>query len=236
MAKSISEQLYYESIKYTLIRERIKNTYIQIKDGKVFVKAPRSASINYIEKLLEEKKNWILKKLEEQSKTIKAQLNYQDGDKISVLGKTYTLRILYNNNKRSKIYSDSQHVYCEFNKEIQQLSNAEKEKIPKKLIEKYYRYIATQEVFPAIEDLQKRTGLYPSECNIKNLKATWGICSSKRKISINLNLMAYSRHAIEYVCLHELCHLKYMNHSKDFWNLVEHYMPDYKLAKKELKS
>ena len=55
MAKSISEQLYYESIKYTLIRERIKNTYIQIKDGKVFVKAPRSASINYIEKLLEEK-------------------------------------------------------------------------------------------------------------------------------------------------------------------------------------
>lgn len=236
MAKSISEQLYYESIKYTLIRERIKNTYIQIKDGKVFVKAPRSASINYIEKLLAEKKNWILKKLEEQSKTIKAQLNYQDGDRISVLGKTYTLRILYNNNKRSKIYSDSQNVYCEFNNEMQNLSNSEKENITKKLIEKYYRYIATQEVFPAIEDLQKRTGLYPSECNIKNLKATWGICSSKRKISINLNLMAYSRHAIEYVCLHELCHLKYMNHSIDFWNLVEHYMPDYKLAKKELKS
>ena len=103
MAKSISEQLYYESIRYILIRERIKNTYIQIKDGEVFVKAPRGASINYIEKLLAEKKNWILKKLEEQSKTIKAQLNYQDGDKISVLGKTYTLRILYNNNKRSKI-------------------------------------------------------------------------------------------------------------------------------------
>ena len=236
MAKSISEQLYYESIRYILIRERIKNTYIQIKDGEVFIKAPRSASINYIEKLLAEKKNWILKKLEEQSKTIKAQLNYQDGDKISVLGKTYTLRILYNNNKRSKIYSDYQNVYCEFNNEIQNLSNVEKENITKKLIEKYYRYIATQEVFPAIEDLQKRTGLYPSECNIKNLKATWGICSSKRKISINLNLMAYSRHAIEYVCLHELCHLKYMNHSKDFWNLVEYYMPDYKLAKKELKS
>ena len=54
-------------------------------------------------------------------------------------------------------------------------------------------------------------------------------------ITINQNLMAYSRHAIEYVCLHEICHLKYMDHSKKFWNMVENYMPDYKLAKKELK-
>ena len=88
---------------------------------------------------------------------------------------------------------------------------------------------------PAMEYLQKRTGLYPLECNIKNLKATWGICSSKRKISINQNLMAYSRQAIEYVSLHELCHLKYMNHSKEFWNLVEYYMPNYKQAKQELR-
>ena len=86
-----------------------------------------------------------------------------------------------------------------------------------------------------MEYLQEKTGLYPLEVKIKKLKATWGICSSKRKISINLNLMAYSRQAIEYVCLHELCHLKYMNHSKKFWDLVEYYMPDYKLVKKELR-
>ena len=87
-----------------------------------------------------------------------------------------------------------------------------------------------------MEDLKNRTGLAPLECSIKNLKATWGICSSKKKISINQNLMAYSRHAIEYVCLHEICHLKHMNHSKKFWNMVEYYMPDYKEAKKELKN
>ena len=45
----------------------------------------------------------------------------------------------------------------------------------------------------------------------------------------------YSIHAIEYVCLHEICHLKHMNHSKKFWNMVEEYMPDYKIAEKELK-
>ena len=106
----------------------------------------------------------------------------------------------------------------------------------KKLIDKLYKYIATEEVPSAMEDLKNRTGLAPLECSIKNLKATWGICSSKKKISINQNLMAYSRHAIEYVCLHEICHLKHMNHSKQFWNMVEYYMPDYKEAKKELKN
>jgi len=100
----------------------------------------------------------------------------------------------------------------------------------------YLKYIAKEEVQSAMEDLKVRTGLAPLECTIKNLKATWGICSSKKKISINQNLMAYSRHAIEYVCLHEICHLKHMNHSKQFWNMVEYYMPDYKEAKKELKS
>ena len=47
--------------------------------------------------------------------------------------------------------------------------------------------------------------------------------------------MMYSREAIEYVVLHEICHLKYMNHSKKFWEMVEKYMPDYKVYEKELK-
>jgi len=46
--------------------------------------------------------------------------------------------------------------------------------------------------------------------------------------------MMYSRKALEYVVLHEICHLRYMNHSKKFWAMVEYYMPDYKDAEKEL--
>ena len=71
--------------------------------------------------------------------------------------------------------------------------------------------------------------------HIKKTKSIWGSCSSNRKITINQNLMMYSRKAIDYVVLHEICHLKYMNHSKKFWAMVEKYMPDYKEAEKELK-
>ena len=77
--------------------------------------------------------------------------------------------------------------------------------------------------------------IWDDEYNIKKLKSVWGKCSSSKKITINQDLMMYSRHAIEYVVLHEFCHLKYMNHSKNFWSLVEKYMPDYKEAEKELK-
>ena len=58
---------------------------------------------------------------------------------------------------------------------------------------------------------------------------------SNKNITINQKLISYSETAIRYVILHELCHLKYMNHSKEFWNLVQIYMPEFKEVKKEFK-
>ena len=241
MTKSKNVQELYINIgdiKCQIIRQRIKNTYIHIKNSNVIVTTSRNTSNEFLEKLLYEKRTWIEKKLELQRNS-KRNINYQNGDIIYVLGKPYTLNIIYGDTKRNFInfahFKSTSHRYTDSNKGQIPVIQRFQWEIVSPHIEKYYRYIALQEVPPAMEDLQERTGLHPLECNIKNLKATWGICSSKKKISINLNLMAYSRHAIEYVCLHELCHLKYMNHSKDFWNMVEYYMPDYKEAKKELR-
>ncbi len=58
-----------DSIKYKIVYGKIKNTYIQIKDGVVTVKAPKSASINYIENIVNSKKSWIIKKMQEQTNT-----------------------------------------------------------------------------------------------------------------------------------------------------------------------
>ena len=84
-------------------------------------------------------------------------------------------------------------------------------------------------------ELIQKTGLKPNKITIKQIKYAWGSCSSKKNITLNLELIKYSQQAIRYVILHELCHLKYMNHSRDFWNLVEKYMPNYKQVKKEFK-
>lgn len=226
MKQKSEEYRIINEIKCKIVYEKIKNTYIQIKDGEVIIKTSPRSSIKYIEGIVNGKTDWINKKLEEQS--TKQSITYKNGSTVRVLGKPYTLKIMYVDSKRNALNMDNQYLYCDLSRDCK-VNEQE-------LIDKLYKYIAKEEVQSAMEDLKVRTGLAPLECTIKNLKATWGICSSKEKISINQNLMAYSRHAIEYVCLHEICHLKHMNHSKQFWNMVEYYMPDYKEAKKELKS
>ena len=86
-----------------------------------------------------------------------------------------------------------------------------------------------------VNKFSKRLDLYPKKVTIKKMKSAWGSCTSNRNISINKELMYYKEELVDYVIVHELSHLKYMNHSKDFWNLVGSVLPDYKALRKELK-
>jgi len=70
---------------------------------------------------------------------------------------------------------------------------------------------------------------------IRNQKTRWGSCSSGRNLNFNYKLVYLSEALAEYVVVHELCHLKEMNHSKKFWALVEKLVPDYKEKRKRLK-
>lgn len=101
--------------------------------------------------------------------------------------------------------------------------------------EKQYKKQAEQRIIPIMEKMISVTGLKPVEYKLFNFKRAWGNCSNKKVIKLNSKLVMYSDNVIKYVCLHELCHLKYMNHSKNFWNLVKRYMPNYKEIEKELK-
>ena len=157
-------------------KRKIKNLYIHVKDGNVIVKAPKYISKEYIDNIIDKKRDWILKKLEE-TKTVKKEREYT-------------------------------------NKDIEKLKN-KLDVIFKELIEE--------------------TNLIPNKVRIRNIKCAWGSCSSNKNITINLKLVDRQDIEIKYVVLHELCHLKYMNHSEKFWNLVEKYMPEYKKIRKELK-
>lgn len=75
----------------------------------------------------------------------------------------------------------------------------------------------------------------PNKVRIRDIKYAWGSCSSNRNITINKNLAREEEKVIEYVILHEMCHLKYMNHSKEFWALVETYIPEYQKYKNMLR-
>jgi predicted metal-dependent hydrolase len=85
------------------------------------------------------------------------------------------------------------------------------------------------------EFLARKYNFSFNRLSLRNQKTRWGSCSASGNISLNYRLMKYRKEVIDYVIIHELCHLKEMNHSKKFWNLVESLVPGYKLLKRELK-
>jgi len=83
--------------------------------------------------------------------------------------------------------------------------------------------------------LKEFTGEKPKVLSIRKQRATWGSCNSNNKITINAMAGLLPERLFEYIMIHELCHLVYMNHSADFWKLVSYYMPDWKNKREELK-
>lgn len=93
-----------------------------------------------------------------------------------------------------------------------------------------------EEILPQrVEHYGKITGLRPKQVRINQAKTRFGSCSSKGNICFSWRLMEYPPEAIDYVVLHELCHLRFMDHSANFYALVEQYMPDWKRRREMLK-
>lgn len=94
----------------------------------------------------------------------------------------------------------------------------------------------------AAELIKKRTAEYSTilgvnynNIRIKDTKTRWGSCSSKRNLNFNYRIIMAPDNIMDYIIIHELCHLKHMNHGKKFWETVELFMPDYKECKEWLK-
>lgn len=214
-------------IEYEVIKSKIKNLYIHIKDGKVIVKAPARVKDKDIKRAVEEKKKWIYEKLENLSKQ-----EYKQGSKVLLLGREYPLKIKFIRQNTAEIYIENGNMVAEIPKKYKK----EYAKRIEELLDDVYMKVAEKEVDMAMQIVTRIVGIKPNKYRIRKLKTAWGTCTSNKNITINSSLMKYDRTVIQYVVLHEICHLKYMNHSKEFWNMVEKYMKDYREIRKKLKS
>lgn len=84
-------------------------------------------------------------------------------------------------------------------------------------------------------ELSRKYNFFPKRITIRGQKTRWGSCSSKGGISFNYLLMKFSPDLIDYVIIHELCHLREMNHGENFWKEVESILPNYKELRRQLK-
>lgn len=222
------------NIEYEINKGKRKNIYLQIKNGKVIVKVPYYVTNKQIEEIVYKKSNWIKKSLEKYNKKNNELKKYQEGEIYKILGKEYILKINYEETNQIKVDITDCNIIINlpFTYKMEpNLSN----KI-EKIINKMYMQIIQKQLDYTMKKVTNMVGLAPKKYRVRDMKSAWGSCFSTKNISIALKLIEYSPKAFEYVVLHEVCHLKHMNHSKQFWQMVEGYMPDYKKYKKELNS
>ena len=102
-------------------------------------------------------------------------------------------------------------------------------------IEGHLRQLATRELPPRVLELATRHGLTVRRIMVRSQKSRWGSCSRRGTISLNWRLIQTPAFVSDYICLHELMHLRQMNHSSGFWREMERVCPDYRMAERWLK-
>ena len=216
-----------DKVKYTVTKKKIKNFIIRIyPDLRIAISVPLHASNKDIENFIQSKKEWIettLKKIE----IAKENKNNLKENIIRILSKKIEKKIIESDLERIRLTDTSIYIYSK---------DIDNTKIEKKLLE--WKVEKLKVILD--EYLEKYTKLLNTNINyyqIKKLSSAWGIYHKKENyITFNFDLIEKDIECIEYVVLHELCHIFYMNHQKNFWTLVEKYMPDYKIRRKNLKN
>ena len=214
-------------MEYTITKKKIKNFIIRIyPDLRIAISVPLHASSKDIENFIQSKKEWIettLNKIE----MAKENKNNFKKNTIKILGKDVEKKIIESDLERIRLTDTSLYIYSK---------DIDKAEIERKLLEwkvEKLKSILDEYLAKYTKLLDKNISYY----HIKKLSSAWGIYHRKENyISFNFDLIEKDIECIEYVVLHELCHIFYMNHQKDFWALVEKYMPDYKIRRKNLKS
>jgi predicted metal-dependent hydrolase len=210
--------------------KRKKTISILIKDGNVEVKAPFNLKQNEIDGFILKKEKWIKNKILLQKKIKQLpKKKFIDGEVFKFLGKDLILKININDVIRTYIKND---YIC---LDLKNNSKNNKEKIKKEL-ELFYRSFSEKILKEKTFIEAKKMNLKLEKIKVRSYKNRWGSCSSNGDISYNWKLIMAPEKIINYVIIHELCHLIHFNHSRDYWKEVSKKLPNYRESKEWLKS
>lgn len=220
-------------MEYQLIRSKRKTVAIEVKEDKIIIKCPYNCSKQYVESLIEKNRVWIEETRKKVMSKNNNRLTYTEGENIYYMGTPYEIKVI-RGIRNSLEFNGAEFI---FTIKISQFSNNEdSEKVKMELMMAWFRKQGIEYLTKRTADLAKQLGLSINKVYIKNVKTIWGSCSTKNNINYNIRLISMPKEVIDYVIIHELCHLVQRNHSKKFWELVERIIPDYREKRDFLKN
>jgi len=199
-----------------------KTAAIKIQKGKVFVIVPENLPMAAIESLVAKKTRWINEKLAIQNEIIAIKpKEFISGESFSYLGKNHPLKIESGLYPVIKLYQDELVVSVRD-------KAADNAPTIKQLLIRWYKQQADSELRDKTEKYSRIIGVNPSSVTIKSFKSRWGSCSITGGIQYNWKIIIAPDWIVNYVVIHELCHILHHNHSPAFWKAVERYCHDYR--------
>ncbi|WP_288221627.1 M48 family metallopeptidase [uncultured Clostridium sp.] len=197
----------------------------------ILVVVPIGTSEEEIKNIVKSRGSWIVQKLFEFRNIEAKKINreFVNGESFMYLGRNYSLQIhvdeTLQNNFKVKLFRGKFHVYVK----------EKSDEIIKEAMESWYREKTEEQVRKRIKYYQKFFEKKPSDIKIKEQKKRWASCTSKNELLFNWRCGMAKATAIDYIVVHEMCHMYYKNHSQEFWDLVASVMSDYESRKEWLR-
>ena len=209
--------------------DRKKSASIRLLGDLVKVSVPMTLSDSRIRNLVTKRTPWIKSKLQEQSDrpTILPR-EYVSGETVTYLGKNYRLKVLIGEQPSIKLRRG--YVEATVTK-----TDIDTKNTIRSLLEHWYRSLAENLLGEKTVRLASVIGVNPASVTVKNYKSRWGSCSTKGDISYNWRIILAPHSIVDYVVVHELCHMLEHNHSSKYWKHVERHVPNWRECREWLK-
>jgi len=237
MNKPVPTTIEYGSttIEYQLTFTERETLAIHVHpDTRVTVEAPLGSEYAEIEKRLRKKAAWIVRQqrlFRRYSFDIPPR-QYVSGESHRYLGRQVQLRVIQSQDGREVVAMDREHI-------LVYVRDKDDRPRVKRLLTEWYRregeHLFAERVeawYPRFE----RYGIRKPKVYIRQMRSQWGSCTAGGKMTLNIKLLQVPRQFIDYVIVHELCHLIEHNHGKDFYALMTRIMPDWEEQREKLNS
>lgn len=207
---------------------RRKTAQIRVDEGKVSILVPDDLSDSRIDEILTKKTQWIRGKMYLHGQAIPLQLKeYVSGESFSYLGRNYRLKVLNGSQSSVKLLNGRLQVTLPTGS-----------KLPEKVREAltgWYRSHAEAKIQAKVARYSPVIGVKPKLVGVNTFKSRWGSCHLSGDVIYNWKIVIAPNRIVDYVVVHELCHLQQHDHSDKFWRLVSQVIPDYAECKEWLR-
>ena len=218
-------------LRVEVVRSRRRTAALHIVGNELQVRVPNQVRDESIIEILQKKRPWIRRKVVQLKEVpVPQPKEFVSGEAFPFLGQNFRLKVQEGHRAGVQLSEG----YLLTTVRPAEVGEQRKQRI-QQYLKSWYRSRAEERLQEKVERYSKQIGVSPKGLRVREFKSKWGSCDSRGTIAFNLNLIKAPHPIVDYVVIHELCHMIQPNHSKNFWKEVEKYDASYKEHRAWLK-